>query len=130
MPVRVVEVDPECEMLRLAADVGVPEESVRLGAGLLQRIMDFHPALPCAILRDGRVRGIECGKDAPFDDKCGMLMYAACVSLANKAFGWTVTWPQRMALHRWAKDILGITLPRKSVVQLELACLHKLDWKL
>lgn len=125
-----VEVDPRCAMLELAADVGVPEESVRLGAGLLRRIMETHPDLPCPILEGGRVRGVECGEEAPFDDKCGMLLYAACVSLANKAYGWTVTWSQRTALRRWGKDILGLTLNQESLVQLELACLHKLDWKL
>ncbi len=125
-------VSPGCAMLELAADAGVPAETVYLGAGLLRRVARTDPQLREDLLHLETASGFVSGRVDASDAALtrAMLVYATCVCLANKAYGHSRLPTQRMCLRRWAHELTARLTSASSLTRLEIGCLTALGWRL
>lgn len=132
-PLDIAGVDPGCVMLDLAADAGVPADAVYLGAGLLRRLARTQEWLRAgtALIETPGSEFLRGRVDAADPDLTHvMLVYAACVCLANKAYGCTVASSQRLCLRRWVHEITARLAPAALLADVELGCLAALGWRL
>jgi hypothetical protein len=132
VPLDIAGVDPGCAMLDLAAHAGVPSDAVYLGAGLLRRLARTEAWLGASIsvieTPSGFLRGRADAEDLTLTNV--MLLYAACVCLANKAYGRMVTSAQRLCLRGWAHELTTHPAPVALLADMELGCLVALGWRL
>lgn len=120
---------PDCPMLGLAREFGVPDFVTAAGANLLRRTMIAVEEPVYQILVIGGLSPCSVQVLATLDDPVVMRAYATCVRIATKVMGSRSEYPADM-LTTWVQRISGVRYPDSTIRHLEIEVLNALEWRL
>ena len=120
---------PDCPMLGLAREFGVPDHVTAAGANLLRRTMIAVEEPVYQILVIGALSPCSVQVLASVDDPVVMRAYATCVRIATKVMGSRSEYPADM-LTTWVQRISGVRYPDSTIRHLEIEVLNALEWRL
>lgn len=120
---------PDCPMLALAREFGVPDVVTAAGANLLRRTMLAVGEPVFQVLVIGALSPASVQVLASADDAAVMRAYATCVRIATKCLGSRSEYPADM-LTTWVQRLTGVRFPDSTIRHLEIEVLNALDWRL
>ena len=120
---------PDCPMLALAREFGVPDLVTAAGANLLRRTMIAVGEPVYRVLVIGALSPCSIEVLASLDEPGVMRAYATCVRIATKVLGCRADYPADM-LTTWMERLTGVRFPDSTIRHLELDVLEALEWRL